>query len=135
MEDRTQQAIALHNQGYNCAQAVVCAYHDCFGIDRETAYRVAEGFGFGMGNMEVCGALSGLFLLAGLRYSGGTEQPGKTKSQTYRFNKQVASAFREKNGTILCRELKGVGSGEVRRSCNGCIQDACQLAAQFFPDE
>ena len=59
MESRVQKAIDLHHKGYNCAQAVVCAYCDLFGLDEETAYRASEAFGFGMGQMEVCGALAG----------------------------------------------------------------------------
>ena len=67
MSERAERALRLHGQGYNCAQAVVCAYCDQFGMDEQTAYRMAEGFGFGMGLMEVCGALSAAFMLAGLR--------------------------------------------------------------------
>ena len=65
MTERAKLAQDFHNQGYNCAQAVVCAYCDLVGLDRETAYKMAEGFGFGMGCMEMCGALSGAFMLAG----------------------------------------------------------------------
>ena len=67
MEERQERAIALHNKGYNCAQAVACTYCDLFGLDEETAYKMAEGFGLGMGLMEVCGALTGGFLLAGVK--------------------------------------------------------------------
>ena len=79
MESRVQKAIDLHHKGYNCAQAVVCAYCDLFGLDEETAYRASEAFGFGMGQMEVCGALSGACMLAGLKNSGGLAAVGKTK--------------------------------------------------------
>lgn len=132
MANKSEQALALHQKGYNCAQAVVCAYHDDFGIDEDTAYRIAEGFGLGMGLMEVCGALSGAFMLAGLQGSGGTARPGATKGKVYKINKQIASAFQEKNGTLLCRELKGVADGKVRRSCSGCIEDACELVDRLL---
>ena len=59
MTERAKLAQDFHNQGYNCAQAVVCAYCDLVGLDKETAYKMSEGFGFGMGCMEMCGALSG----------------------------------------------------------------------------
>lgn len=134
MDQRTEQALALHKKGYNCAQAVVCAYCDRFGLDEQTAYRISEGFGLGMGVMEVCGALSGAFMLAGLQGSGGVERAGETKAQTYQKTKQLAEAFRARNGTILCRELKGVADGQVRRSCPGCIEDACRLVAEFLAD-
>ena len=127
MTERAERAQSLHNKGYNCAQAVVCAYCDLFGLDEETAYKMAEGFGLGMGMMDTCGALSAAFMLAGMQGSKGTEHPGETKSQTYKTTKMLAAAFREKNGTYLCRELKGIADGKMRRSCPGCIEDACSL--------
>ena len=127
MTERAERAQSLHNKGYNCAQAVVCAYCDLFGLDEETAYKMAEGFGLGMGMMDTCGALSAAFMLAGMQGSKGTEHPGETKAQTYKTTKMLAAAFREKNGTYLCRELKGIADGKMRRSCPGCIKDACSL--------
>ena len=132
MTERAEQALRLHDKGYNCAQAVVCAYCYRFGLDEETAYKMAEGFGLGMGLMDTCGALTGAFMLAGLRGSKGTAHPGETKGQTYKTTKMLAAAFREKNGTYLCRELKGVADGKVRRSCPGCIEDACALVEQYL---
>ena len=132
MTERAERALRLHDKGYNCAQAVVCAYCDRFGLDEETAYKMAEGFGLGMGLMDTCGALTGAFMLAGLRGSKGTAHPGETKGQTYKTTKMLAAAFREKNGTYLCRELKGVADGKVRRSCPGCIEDACALVEQYL---
>ena len=127
-----EHAIALHHKGYNCAQAVACAYCDSLGLDLEIAYRLTEGFGFGMGMMEVCGALSGAFVLAGWKGSAGTAQPGKTKGATYKMNKKLAQDFQEKNGAILCRELKGVQTGQPLRSCQGCIEDACDLVEKHL---
>ena len=127
MTERAERAQSLHNKGYNCAQAVVCAYCDLFGLDEETAYKMAEGFGLGMGMMDTCGALSAAFMLAGMQGSKGTEHPGETKAQTYKTTKMLAAAFREKNGTYLCRELKGIADGKMRRSFPGCIEDACSL--------
>lgn len=132
MTERERQAQILHNKGYNCAQAVVCAYCDQFGVDEETAYKMAEGFGLGMGMMGVCGALTGVFMLAGLQGSAGCGQPGKTKAKTYQTAREIGEAFEQKNGTIICRELKGVADGVVRRSCAGCIEDACALAEQLL---
>ena len=134
MTERAERAQQLHNQGFNCAQAVVCAYCDQFGLDEETACKMTEGFGLGMGIMEVCGALTGAFMLAGMRGSKGVAHPGETKAQTYKTTKALAAAFKEKNGTYLCRELKGVADGNVRRSCPGCIEDACALIESYLAD-
>ena len=93
---------------------------------------MAEGFGLGMGLMEVCGALTGAFMLAGCKQSKGCSHQGETKAQTYKLTKALAAAFEEKNGTYLCRTLKGVPDGTVRRSCPGCISDACQLIEEYL---
>ncbi len=132
MESRVQKAIDLHHKGYNCAQAVVCAYCDLFGLDEETAYRASEAFGFGMGQMEVCGALAGACMLAGLKNSGGLQAVGKTKAETYKLDRQLAAAFREKNQSVLCRELKGVESGKVLRPCDGCVEDGARLVETYL---
>ncbi len=132
MTERAERAQRLHNEGYNCAQAVVCAYCDQFGLDEQTAFKMAEGFGLGMGLMEVCGALTASFMLAGVQGSKGADYPGATKGTTYKTTKALAKAFREKNSTYLCRELKGVTDGKVRRSCSGCIEDACELIEEFL---
>lgn len=132
MESRVQKAIDLHHKGYNCAQAVVCAYCDLFGLDEETAYRASEAFGFGMGQMEVCGALTGACMLAGLKNSGGLQAVGKTKAETYKLDRQLAAAFREKNQSVLCRELKGVESGKVLRPCDGCVEDGARLVETYL---
>ena len=132
MESRVQKAIDLHHKGYNCPQAVVCAYCDLFGLDEETAYRASEAFGFGMGQMEVCGALAGACMLAGLKNSGGLQVVGKTKAETYKLDRQLAAAFREKNQSVLCRELKGVESGKVLRPCDGCVEDGARLVETYL---
>ena len=68
IEERVEKAKRLFKEGgYNCCQAVVLAYNDLFGIEDETAAAISSGFGGGMGRMrEVCGAVSGMVMLAGL---------------------------------------------------------------------
>ncbi len=121
------RALELHHSGYNCAQSVACALGDLTNLDEDTLFRVAEGFGGGMGGFtETCGALSGAVVILGLRTSGGTANP-KTKARTYARTRPVVAAFREKNGATRCPELKGMTGGPVLRSCDGCIEDACNL--------
>jgi len=67
--NRVEKAVALFEEGYNCSQAVFMAYSDRYGIDTVTAAKLATSFGGGMGRLrEVCGAVSGMFLLLGLHY-------------------------------------------------------------------
>jgi len=131
VSERVLQAARLHKQGYNCAQAVVCAYCDLFGIDEKTAFMLSEGFGAGMGSMKgTCGAVSGLIMLLGLKNSSGNCE-NLTKAATYKLVKEASSKFEEKNGTLICSELKGINNGVVLRSCDGCIEDACAIFEEY----
>lgn len=123
-----------HKKGYNCAQAVACAFCEDFGVSEEEMYKLSEGFGLGMGMMDTCGALTGLFMLMGLKNSGGVENAGKTKGDTYKKVKAYAAKFREINGSIYCRELKGVDTGKVLAPCDKCIADAVALAEMFLEE-
>lgn len=136
MEDRINQTITNHNKGYNCAQAVACAYCDLVGVDEDIMFRMAEGFGLGMGNMEgTCGAVSGAVLLAGLKNSSGDTSLPTTKADTYKLSKEILNKFHEMNGSITCRELKGVDTKKVLRSCSGCIEDAALIVEQILLNE
>lgn len=131
MESRIQKTIELHDKGYNCAQAVACAYCDLVDIDEKTALRATEAFGAGMGGRETtCGAISGAVFLAGLKNADGVVGAPKSKASTYKLSKTIVEAFQKKNGTIICKELKEKDpeTGKVRRDCAGCIMDAAAIA-------
>ena len=107
MKSRTEQAVALFKEGYNCSQAVFAAYADLFGIDRTTALRLSASFGAGIGRLrEVCGAACGMFLVAGM-LTGSTEGPDQTaKKKNYEVVQLLAKEYQKKNsGTYICKEI------------------------------
>lgn len=127
-KSRVELAKELHKKGYSCSQSVLCAYCDLVGLDKTTAIKVSEGFGLGMATMEVCGALTGAYMVAGLKCSAGEGDFGKnTKANTASIIREMASMFKEKNQSIICRDLKGVETKKVLRSCDGCIEDAAEI--------
>ena len=129
--DRIKKADELHNQGYNCAQAVACAYCDLFGADEKEVFRMMEGYGLGMGDMKcTCGAVSGMVTLAGLKNSDANLDAPKTKGSTYKIAKELTAAFRDKVGSVICADIKGVETGEALRSCKGCIEDAARIVEE-----
>lgn len=131
IEERVTLAMEKHRQGYNCAQCVLCAYSDLLGIDEETLFRISEGFGAGMGGMmETCGAVTAMFMAAGLTKSSGDLTACNTKPQTMKQVRELAAEFKEKNQSIVCRELKGVETHQPLRSCDGCIEDAVRIAGK-----
>ena len=78
--NHVERAVELFVEGYNCAQAVAAAFGDLTGLDKKTAARMASCFGGGMGRMrEVCGAVSGMLVVAGVLY--GYDDPKATREK------------------------------------------------------
>ena len=136
IEERVAEIKDKHTRGYNCAQIVLCSYAEELGIDEETLFRISEGFGAGMGGMmQTCGAVTAMFMALGLAYSSGDLQACDTKPQTMKKVRELAAEFEKKNGSIVCRELKGIDTGKVLRSCDGCIEDSIRILGEYLLDD
>ena len=136
IEERVAEIKDKHTRGYNCAQIVLCSYAEELGIDEETLFRISEGFGAGMGGMmQTCGAVTAMFMALGLANSSGDLQACDTKPQTMKKVRELAAEFEKKNGSIVCRELKGVDTGKVLRSCDGCIEDGIRILGEYLLDD
>ncbi len=110
VEARVKRARELFNSGYNCSQSVVLAYCDYFGLDPKMAATLSAPLGGGMGRLrEVCGAVSGMSLLAGLICPAFDPADQPAKAANYALVQRFAECFREENGAIVCRELLGLG--------------------------
>lgn len=106
---RTKQAVETFYEGYNCAQSVFATYADCFGMDREMAFRMSSAMGAGVGRMrEVCGAVSSMAMLAGLKEGNTDPQDEEAKERIYARVRQMSERFRKENGSIICKELLGI---------------------------
>lgn len=139
-----QKAEMLFKQGYNCSQAVLLAFCDELNMDKETAARLASSFGGGIGRMrEVCGAVSGMCMVAGLckGYSDPKDMEGKKRH--YSLIQKMANEFKEKNSSIICRELLGLSAGAdspspsprtaqyyKKRPCAELVGIAAEIAAK-----
>ena len=135
IEERVAEIKDKHTRGYNCAQIVLCSYAEELGIDEETLFRISEGFGAGMGGMmQTCGAVTAMFMALGLANSSGDLQACDTKTQTMKKVRELAVEFEKKNGSIVCRELKGIDTGKVLRSCDGCIEDGIRILGEYLLD-
>lgn len=133
METRINKTIEKHDIGYNCAQSVACTYCDLVGMDEETMFRLTEGLGAGMGNKEgTCGAVSAACILVGLKHSTGNLEHPNSKMNTYAIAAEIMNAFAEQNGSVICKELKGMETGKPLRSCPDCICDAARLAEKIL---
>ena len=137
MINHAEKARQLFMQGYNCAQAVVCAFEDRIGLDRDSAARLACSFGGGMGRMrEVCGTVSGALLVLGMLHGYADPADPDAKKAHYALVREFARRFREKNGSIICRELlQGIevtpgGDPEPRTAAYYARRPCPNLAAQ-----
>ncbi len=146
MSERTEKAVALFKAGCSCTQSVVVAFCDAFDLDEKTAMRLSCGLGGGVGRLrEVCGAVSGMAILAGLKY--GNERPDDTeaKKKTYEVVQAMANEFRQQNGSIVCRQLLGLDTAENsptpserteayyrKRPCSAYVQDAASIVERVL---
>ncbi|MCI8526219.1 MAG: C_GCAxxG_C_C family protein [Oscillospiraceae bacterium] len=148
MTDYAAKAQALFHEGYNCSQSVLLAFTDRLPMDWETAARLSASFGGGMGRLrEVCGAVSAMFMIAGLLRGYSDPADPQAKAEHYRRVQALAAAFRERHGTILCRELLGLAEGPdhyvpaarteayyAQRPCSACIGNAAAIIAAFLEE-
>jgi C_GCAxxG_C_C family probable redox protein len=148
MSEKTELAKKYHSQGYGCGQAVLASFSQDYGLREELALRISTGFGSGMGRMcEVCGALTGAFMVIGLKYgkvvSDGTRYGTDTET-TYRLVAELAKRFQEKNASIYCRDLIGhdlsvpserakvIELGLFKTTCGKAILDAVELLEEIL---
>lgn len=136
-----EKAESLFREGYNCAQAVFLTFAEELGLDQETALKLSSSFGGGMGGLrEVCGAVSGMFMAAGLAKGYTGKKVPEEKAEHYARIQRMAEEFRKENGSIICRELLGLAQGETpmpqertteyykKRPCGeicGCAAEIC----------
>lgn len=106
IEKRAELAVGNFHEGYNCAQSVFLAYSDVIGLDFETAKCISVSLGGGMGRMrEVCGTVSAMSILAGFRYPVADPADQKARARNYAMVQKMATCFKEKFKSIICREL------------------------------
>jgi C_GCAxxG_C_C family probable redox protein len=143
--NKTECAVACFEEGFNCAQAVLSTCGPELGLDRETALKVAGGLGGGMGRLgEVCGAVTGAFMVIGLKYGKTRPEDDEAKERAYGLVTEFADRFKSRNGSILCRELLGcdISTPESRAAakekdlfatlCPKLVQDAMEIVEQML---
>lgn len=102
-----ESASMLFSQGFNCSQAVFSVFSEKYGLPMETALKISCGFGGGMRSGEVCGAVSGAILVIGLRYGHNNPEDTESKMLCYKEVVRFNDLFREKNNSIVCRDILG----------------------------
>ncbi len=146
-KSRVEEVVATHGEGFSCAQALLAVYGPELGMDRETALKVAGGFGGGMGRMAgICGAVTGAFMVIGLVHGMTKKGDLPQKERSYETIRQFAEKFKARNRTLVCRELMGVdvstpeGFAEskakniARTVCPKFVRDAAEILEEMLAD-
>jgi len=99
-------AVKCFNSGFNCSQAIFSTYCEQLGLDKETALKISCSFGAGIGSMgETCGAVTGAFMLIGLKCGKYISDDTVSKEHTYKLINDFTAKFKDINGSIKCRDL------------------------------
>lgn len=130
-------AMEIHNQGYNCAQSVLLAFCEDFGVSKDLASTLSLPFGGGMGQMrETCGALTGAFMVLGLASNKKEAPSPQEKALCYEEVRSLAEAFRTENGSMLCRELLALAqANQEKKNCHELVGYTAELLEKFLREK
>lgn len=139
MSNVAEEAVAMFGSGYNCAQSVLACCGAKFDLPHETAIKVAQAFGGGMGRSgNVCGAVTGALMTIGLKHYAKDPKDMAAKKEAGRLAQEFFARFKDRNKSLLCKELLGVDmstdegfrlahSGPTESICPKVIRDACEI--------
>ena len=143
--NRVERAVSCFKEGFSCSQAMLSTYGPQLGLNHELALKVSGAFGGGMARMgETCGAVTGAFMVIGLKHGNARVEDKQAKEKTYSLVKEFVDRFKSRNGSIVCRELLGYdistleGMKLVKEKkltttlCPKFVQDAAEIIEQIL---
>jgi C_GCAxxG_C_C family probable redox protein len=128
---------------FNCAQTVFSLFAPELGIDEKTALKIASGFGGGMVCAETCGAVTGAYMVIGMKHGHSSSNPDEkanTKMQVKKFNEK----FIAEHGSLICKKLTGFdistpeggaaasAAGIFETRCPAFIKTSCKILEDEF---
>lgn len=150
IEDRVKLAADLFSEGYNCSQSVFLAYCDLFDLELDLSKRLSVSFGGGVGRMrEVCGTVSAMAMLAGLKHPVPDQHDIEARTRNYAVVQQMAALFKQKHNSLICKNLlpekeankKAPAPSErtpqyyASRPCCKYIADAARIAGKMLKND
>ena len=140
-----EDALSLFKKGFRCSQAILSTYGIQFGLDQELALKLASPFGAGMGSLgNTCGAVTGAFMVLGLKYGNSKVGEIKKKEKAYEITKEFVERFKSRNGTIMCKDLLNcdISTFEGRNKaieeklfieiCPNLVRDSAEILEEFL---
>jgi C_GCAxxG_C_C family probable redox protein len=105
-QEAIDKAQAFFDQGYACSQSVLLTFAPEFNLDEKTAKLISSTFGGGMGRLrQKCGAVTGGFMVLGLKYGNTDPKDMETKLHAYKMVRELNKQVEEIHGTSNCFEL------------------------------
>jgi C_GCAxxG_C_C family probable redox protein len=92
----------------NCAQSVLLSFAGEVDLDEKDALKIALGFGGGMGMGETCGAVTGAYMVLGMKAKVKERSIQEIKTETKAAARRFNDLFLEKYGALTCKKLLGV---------------------------
>ena len=142
---KVENAVECFNSGFNCSQAVFATYCEQFGLDRETALKIATPFGSGLARQaKICGAVSGAIMLIGLKSGKCLPDDNESKEKCFALATEFTKRFNQIHGSINCCDLlkndlsTPEGLQYIKDNhlwdtlCPIFIRDACQLLEEML---
>ncbi len=142
---KVEDAVSCYQNGFNCTQAIFSAYASELHLDRETALKIASGFGGGIGRMgDTCGAVTGAIMVIGLKFGMTTPEDTQSKEKTYDLVQEFIKRFKSRNNSIVCRDLLHYdlstpdGKKQIKEKqltnvlCPKFVQDAAEIIEQII---
>ncbi|UCC41176.1 MAG: C_GCAxxG_C_C family protein [Candidatus Aminicenantes bacterium] len=143
--NRVETAVSCFKEGFSCSQAVFSAYSELFGLNRELALKISQSFGGGIAHMgEMCGAVTGAFLVIGLKYGRIEAEDIEAKEKTYELVQEFVKRFKSLHGSVNCTELLGFDLGTpegmklaekkelFENACPKFVQNAAEILEQIL---
>jgi len=145
MKTKSEIAVEKFSEGYNCAQSVFFSFCEDLRFDKNTALKMACGFGAGMGRKEeVCGAVSGGIIVLGMKYGRGEKDDRTATELTYKKTRELMDRFAAKHGSFICRRLLNgceltTEEGQkhfkendlLNKICKPCIQSVVEILEEI----
>lgn len=137
--DKLEDALEKFKKGFNCAQCVILAFNNELGLSTELASKITSGFGGGMCQGEVCGAVTGAVMVLNIKYGNSNSDDNKSKEMAYEKVRKFSEEFKNINGSIICRDLLGCDlnkegvrkyakdKGLFKKICPKLIKDAINI--------
>jgi C_GCAxxG_C_C family probable redox protein len=142
---RLEDAISSFRGNFNCAQSIFSAFSPQYGLNQDTALKIATGFGGGMARFgKTCGAVSGAIMVIGLKYGMGKNDGTESKEKTYQTVREFVNQFQQIHGSVICNELLGcnINTPEgmeyfnkndlFEKKCVQCVKNAAEILEEIL---